>query len=109
MVERNGVWKGMDVPHEISAPIVGEIQRTWANDFQAIAAEQDRIERLFSAQCGHFTQSFADTLGKWPDLQAYAHSLGNATSKKLEAERREKYRRLSQIVGDLRKGCAEEV
>ena len=36
MVERNGVWKGVDVPHDISAPIVGEIQQTWADDFPRI-------------------------------------------------------------------------
>ena len=30
------VWKRVDVPHEISAPIVGEIQQTWADDFPRI-------------------------------------------------------------------------
>jgi len=109
LVDHNGEWLHMDIPGEVSQPIIESIDMSWGDDFDTIASSADQLKEQFVEQVGFFVHAFAMRLAEWPALKDHGLALGTATKNNLAMLLNEEVSEFRQFVRKTRGGCAEAV
>ena len=66
LVDHDGEWLHVDIPGEVSRPIIQCIDQSWGSDFGSITSKSQELKAQFIAHVEHFVGAFVTKLDKWP-------------------------------------------
>lgn len=108
LIVRDGQWAGMDIPQEVSEPVVSGIDQHW-DVFNIMPKKAANFRTFSQKETRHFVEAFAGRLAPWPELCEHVRQLGPLAVQGIG-------HRLTAVVGNLdafllekRAGYAEEV
>lgn len=105
LVDHDGEWLDMDIPAEVSRPIIHRLDQSWGSDFNAITRGAEELKRQFVDQAGVFVAQLAE----WPALKEHCLVIGKATTVELDVALREERQAFDTFVHQKRGGYAEAV
>lgn len=108
MIVRDGQWGGVDIPQEVSEPVVSGIDQHW-DLFNLMPKKASSFRTSSQKEARQFIEMFAGRLAPWPELCEHVRQLGPLAVQGIG-------HRLTAVVGDLetfllekRAGYAEDV
>eukprot|EP00747_Dinoflagellata_sp_TGD_P037871 gnl/TRDRNA2_/TRDRNA2_139336_c0_seq1.p1 gnl/TRDRNA2_/TRDRNA2_139336_c0~~gnl/TRDRNA2_/TRDRNA2_139336_c0_seq1.p1 ORF type:complete len:294 (-),score=43.58 gnl/TRDRNA2_/TRDRNA2_139336_c0_seq1:27-908(-) len=109
LVDRNGVWQHMDIPCEISNPVINGIDSCWASVFNKIPERAQELRQEFVKEVEAFVNDFAVKFRQWPELQQHAMSIGMSMTRGGNVKLGEQLIEFDKAVRHQRRGYAEDV
>jgi len=109
LIDNDGEWAGIDIPKDVTAPVMRSLDRHWISNFNAIPNVAVSLQSQICTRVEGFVNDFAGRLSAWPELQEHATSIGAAMVGGVSSMLEEEVEDFEGFLHERRKGYAEDV